>query len=604
MTYLRFQPFDARSSTPRAITIIDILLTERFDPQFAGMHAMMSAYQSFLLYLLQRIGLLTSTTFSADQFGKALGKHVQPVVAAMTSIQTAVTQMCGGIEVLDGSSLRTWRDFAPTWQGYGLQFDLIPSIIAVRRGVPVSSGVRVLAAGIELEALAMNRCYIAKCLRYLQSCVAGSVGAMSACGVLNPLGGLINDFPDVVFWSLNHGFAHCPDSRPERLLGVYTRHAVREEDCTPPEGMLSGIVKLELDFGGTRAYRGTGWLLDRSTIVTSGHNVVFNGRARRGERKHLVSVKATVGYSANKTTLTGEAVVVSRAWYHMAVKTHDIALIRVHGFFDAKPLDWMATPTYVQDMSGLLAGFPGDKEGMWYSRCDMQVDVCPESSKMVLFHRGETVEGSSGSPVISHPGGLVIAVHRGASERCNEAVILDDRSNNISEYRRILDHATGARCVSHPGDIRQVSSVGFQRATTGTSLKVTRYQIPPMPGRPPPNQGAYVPLPAGTHAALPAFTGSMRETSDTEMAILPSRNYHPDIMLYKDLYARPALQDYKDQWTRRAGHLRTLFNLSSGTFISTLIRILIFLALSLFCSPIVLRSFWCSSFKTPWICTV
>ncbi|KAK3985422.1 hypothetical protein QBC44DRAFT_156944 [Cladorrhinum sp. PSN332] len=446
----------------QTITIADILLTKSLDPHFPGLHAMLSSYQSFLRCLLPQIGL--SGTFSSDQFDKALENHgcnAQDVVGAMTGIQSAITQMCWRTEVLDDSdSLWTWKcHFESTWQGSGVRKHPIPSIVATVCGRPVGPEIKVLATNIALEALAARRCDVARCMDRLKACVPGSIGKE----LDDPLGGLINDFPDLMFWNLSCDFTRCPGTCLERRLWVYKWDRVLKRELTPPEGRLSGIAKLTLKFGGIRAYRGTGWLLDHNTIVTSGHNVVFNGKAERGEGKHLVSVKVTVGEPPHERTLMGVAVVVSWAWYHMAVGTQDLALIRVQGSFDATPLSWSTTPKSSGVSGDLeLAGFPGDEDEMWHSGCDLNTNLtCPESSKQVVLHRGETLKGNSGSPIIRKADDRVIAVHRGGfNNSFNEGVILDDGSNNLSGYRRILNHAVSAGAMPN-SDVCQVSSSGI-----------------------------------------------------------------------------------------------------------------------------------------------
>ncbi|KAK4223370.1 hypothetical protein QBC38DRAFT_52888 [Podospora fimiseda] len=598
---------------PQPITIADVLLTESCDQHFPGLRAITLSYQVFLGCLLSRVGL--KGVFSFDQFDAALqirGYRVRDVVEAMRGIQSAITRVCGGIEVFDGVSLKTWKDFAFTWQGAeGLQYDPIPSILAVIDGKPFCSELKILCAKIDVERVAANRRYIAQCLRYLKSCAPGSTGTLPPCELPNHLIGVINDFPDLIFWTLNRGFGQCPDSCPERLLGIYSRHAVPEDYYRPPDGRFSGIVKLELDFGGSRPYRGTGWLIDHNTIVTSAHNVVFNGQARMGEGKHLFSLKATAGETPNEQTLTGMAVAASWAWYHMSVGTHDLAVIRVHGSFNARPLNWTNTPVSVQgsvtdDLE--LVGFPGDKDGMYYSGADMHADICAESSKMVAFHRGETVAGSSGSPILRKSDSHVIVVHRGGVDSdFNEGVILDAKSNNILEYRRVLDHAISAHNGTN-SDIRQVSRETIQGATPGGSLTVTRYQVlSPMGYFETPAQESNDVKPTGPRAGAPAFTHPEPETNENGMA---DTHYHDLTAMETSATlgpirkpARPAKRDSDIEDLRMSrGNPRTKFRLFSGSLLSTFIGIFLFSILSFFDIPVVLPSVWCSFFTTPWIC--
>ncbi|KAK4223368.1 trypsin-like cysteine/serine peptidase domain-containing protein [Podospora fimiseda] len=361
--------------------------------------------------------------------------------------------------IQDGRRLLTGNDLM--WQGHA-SFDVTLAIKAFLNGCPIYQNVTIRRVNLELEDLASYRSRISHLLSTFRQ---GVIFINPSLPPLVSLRDLVNPFPDLVSWGLDHTMGHNFGRRPEKLLGFHQRRPVDYQLRAPPDGKLSGIVELELYFrfnGQILTGHGTGWLMDCNTIVTAGHNVSRDG-------KRLVGMKAIINSTGpgHSQSLMGVSVVVSWAWHHMVLVASDLALIRVDGFFDTRPLDWIKTPTDVNRLSCEVVGFPGDKVGMWYSKCDLHIKNCDESSQQLLDHTGETVSGNSGSPIIKQPEGVVVGIHRGGNGRLNEAVVMDDGPNNLAAYHQVLQHATSRR-RSAPSPI----------VTIPMGNGVTRYQLP------------------------------------------------------------------------------------------------------------------------------
>ncbi|KAK3985421.1 trypsin-like cysteine/serine peptidase domain-containing protein [Cladorrhinum sp. PSN332] len=445
----------------QSLTIVDICLTEHFDSHFPGLSQILLSYQRFLHCLLTTIGLVE--TFSSDQLDKALERHgavVRHVKSTIVGIQHVMGLLAHRIEVSHGR--RTLKGQDLMWQGHA-SFDVGQGIKAVINRHPIHQNITIHRVDLNLENLAACRFNLSHLLNRLRQEVF----------VINPslpplvsLRDLVSVFPDLVSWRLDRTLDRSFTRQPERLLHIHKRQPVDYKLRAPPNGKLSGVVELKLYFRLGREILtgcGTGWLMNRNTIVTAGHNVSING-------KRLVGMKATVNSTSpgQEQSLMGVSVVVSWAWHHMVLVASDLALIRVEGLFDAKPLRWMKSPVDANGLSCQVVGFPGDRVGMWYSECELHIKDCDESSQQILDHTGETVGGNSGSPIIKQPEGVVVGIHRGGGQNLNEAVVIDDGPNNLFEYHRILQHATSYSRSPRPPIVTIPMGDG-----------VTRYQIPP-----------------------------------------------------------------------------------------------------------------------------
>ncbi|KAJ8126851.1 hypothetical protein O1611_g6788 [Lasiodiplodia mahajangana] len=213
-------------------------------------------------------------------------------------------------------------------------------------------------------------------------------------------------------------------------------------------GQYRGIVKLEIhsrtEIGTLVRSYGTGWLLDRTTVVTSGHCVI-------GRMERMCSTQVTIGFGTdNPMTCRGTHVLPHWAWFRDFNTAHDLAVIRIDNGNDEAGLPWRTCPR-TGGLDVFVMGYPSFKDpelmrkklrnpNLQESRDELDCKVAV--TKGLLKHEASTWNGSSGCPIFDN-NGAIVAVHSGrrslTSHHYNVAPVLDEDWNNVDKMKEALN---------------------------------------------------------------------------------------------------------------------------------------------------------------------
>ncbi|KFY11108.1 hypothetical protein V492_04655 [Pseudogymnoascus sp. VKM F-4246] len=219
-------------------------------------------------------------------------------------------------------------------------------------------------------------------------------------------------------------------------------------------GEYRGVCKLFLRFG-TKAYIGTGWLVDKDTIATAGHCVFSKVSG------HLNGVTVVFGYHGKQSQHSldtemqhGSHVALHWGWYDANRKKNDIALIRLSApVRTIKPFLYENTPEQGSSLLRVVGypfdkGGPSDRGGYMYMSEGNTTWVLDDEDAMLKYTM-DTAGGNSGGPVFrvntQERTLTVIATHcNGFPEKqCNRGSILGRSGNMIAFFREALSIYSG-----------------------------------------------------------------------------------------------------------------------------------------------------------------
>ncbi|KAI1129928.1 hypothetical protein F5Y10DRAFT_263666 [Nemania abortiva] len=254
----------------------------------------------------------------------------------------------------------------------------------------------------------------------------------------------------------------------EAFYSGYEMEKVQAQDLR----RFKGIVKLKIISNTKAATRvrssGTGWLLDATTVVTSGHCVHSRGR-------RLVSVDVVIGHGTESPiSRPGTHAIAHWSWFRDYETGQDLALIRVAGFEDQQGLRWRpfpekGKPPNKETLKIYTVGYPSyaseelRRKNESMQKGEDEVECKEAFSSGILKYKTSTWNGtfyimayerllkdaktpwnagSPGSPIIDEDD-YVVAVHSGrrksGESSYNAAPVLNEGWNNLDSMGTILN---------------------------------------------------------------------------------------------------------------------------------------------------------------------
>ncbi|KAJ6260192.1 hypothetical protein Dda_4416 [Drechslerella dactyloides] len=267
--------------------------------------------------------------------------------------------------------------------------------------------------------------------------------------------------PDMVGWSLENLSdrqyeASTSNDEYEIQPGFHTVRAVDSDELMRETGQWRGIVKLLLRYSAgshnqpSSVFEGTGWLVDKDTIATSGHCVFTRSR------RYLISVDVHFAPEHPDTSQhsmrVGTHVVVHWGWYKSSLLHHDLAFIRLNSpqlLQYTKPIKYMCTPRTLEQAKLEMRGYPGSSarlEGdgliMYSASCTLTSNL--DTTANMLEYPFDTYEG------VHHGGCRAFGAHSDPRRpgrlllNVNQAVTIDKGANDFDRFREVLAYiATG-----------------------------------------------------------------------------------------------------------------------------------------------------------------
>ncbi len=121
------------------------------------------------------------------------------------------------------------------------------------------------------------------------------------------------------------------------------------------------------DGSSTKRYKGTGWVIDSSTIVTAAHDLC-DPKKDLGDNLHAIAIRASIGLKGNPAETRpkmerrrGRCAAVHWAWYAHMKEQNDFAIIKLEKpFQDVQPMAWKDTPSSAQKSRCRVVGYPVD----------------------------------------------------------------------------------------------------------------------------------------------------------------------------------------------------------------------------------------------------
>ena len=246
--------------------------------------------------------------------------------------------------------------------------------------------------------------------------------------------------------------------------------------CSGRSNARAGVCKVSITFqteNGEEKGRGTGWLIDESTVLTVAHNLYdpTNG-------SYAVEVKVEVGItkgseSKNHETRQGKFVTIHGGYFAIRKRQYDVAIIKLEGnpISGLRPIPCKTAPLIGVNTLLRVVGYPSDlpttgsHQGTTMIEQDGPSTYDLKNADFLLHHKLDTAKslfvsyhklrygnfflistrnsGNSIFEIDKNENLSVIAVHNGGGDSCNEAAPLDHNENDIDAFHktvRIAEH--------------------------------------------------------------------------------------------------------------------------------------------------------------------
>jgi glutamyl endopeptidase len=211
----------------------------------------------------------------------------------------------------------------------------------------------------------------------------------------------------------NAGDSYQPQlASAESVIQVDDRDRVRQTWVYPSSAI--GRITMQLDGG---SYQCTGFLIDASTVLTSGHCLHVGGTASQDD--WATDLAFTPGMNVNHRpfgTCGATELWVLPGWYDLQNEYHDLGIVQLdcEVGLEAGWLGYFSRPgpRALNEMAAHLRGYPGDKPRatMWTDKGRIRF-----TQVRMIFYRHDTFGGQSGSPVFQWgrycAGPCAMAVH-------------------------------------------------------------------------------------------------------------------------------------------------------------------------------------------------
>ncbi|KAI9894609.1 MAG: hypothetical protein M1814_001964 [Vezdaea aestivalis] len=275
---------------------------------------------------------------------------------------------------------------------------------------------------------------------------------------------LTNDSMKLTFSPEDLPILQNPKPQPRRstkktAYGKFPRRRVPKTELYQG-GRYRGVCLLRVAYrndGESFNMNATGWLVDKSTVVTIAHALYDSSN-----NTHAYAVKAYVGVMGSKSDKAvdkGQGVAVAIHWdyYKSATVQNDIAVIKLkQPLLSGQPFCWKITPMIGNQESLRQVGYAGDLPSRAYRKCHVMYESEGPTTydlsldRWLLKHHLHSYEGNSGSPILSveHETGKltvigVLAYGSILGRRGNDyfGSVLGHMSNDIDAFSKAITAA-------------------------------------------------------------------------------------------------------------------------------------------------------------------
>jgi glutamyl endopeptidase len=185
-----------------------------------------------------------------------------------------------------------------------------------------------------------------------------------------------------------------PGPQKESVIGADNRVPINNTTRSPYRKIA--LITFNTPSGGSRC---TGWFINATTIVTSGHCVHrgIGGASGFYSKTSYTIYPAYTGSSAPYGTCTAKRLHTVEGWSVSGLDDYDYGAIKLNcsvgnttGWFG-----YFATTAPLLNFTTRTSGYPGDKPyTQWYSK-----DFVRATDARRVFYKNDTYGGQSGSPV-------------------------------------------------------------------------------------------------------------------------------------------------------------------------------------------------------------